>query len=108
LLLIEQALDQIDLYRPPTESAFLGDQMVQDAILMRLQQIVENLIHIRDLDPEAFAHRPDSWHKLAGLRNVITHSYDTDEPDVIWTIVSRHLPAFRGTIESALAEIPEA
>lgn len=75
---------------------------------MRLQQISENLIKIRDQDPEAFQCRPDSWHKLAGLRNVISHSYETIEPDTISIIVHRHLQPFRATIESAIAEIPDA
>lgn len=106
LLLIEQALDQIGAYQPDSEESFLADQMVQDAILMRLQQIGENLIKIRDQDPEAFVDKPDSWNKLAGLRNVISHSYETIEPGVIWIIVNEHLPAFRLTIESTLAELP--
>ncbi len=106
-VLIEQALDQIELYRATTEAAFLEDQKSQDAILMRLQQIGENLIKIRDQDPDAFQRRPDSWHKLAGLRNVISHSYEVIDPDVIWTIVSQHLQPFRATIEAALDELPE-
>ena len=108
LLLIEEALNQIDLYRPPSEADFLEDQKAQDAILMRLQQIGENLIKIRDQDSDAFQHKPDSWHKLAGLRNVISHSYETIEPDIIWIIVSKHLQPFRAPIESALAQVPEA
>jgi uncharacterized protein with HEPN domain len=107
LLLIEQALNQIDLYRPTSEAAFLADEKGQDAIFMRLQQIGENLIKIREQDPEAFQHQPDSWHKLAGPRNVISHSYETIEPDTIWIIVDRHLQPFRVTIESALADLLE-
>lgn len=105
LLLIEQALNQIDLYRPGSEEAFLANQMAQDAIYMRLQQIGENLIKIRNLDEEAFARKPPSWHKLAGLRNVIAHAYEVVEADVIWTIVNEHLPPFRVTIESTLADM---
>ena len=47
-------------YRPETGQEFLESQMIQDAILMRLQQAGENLIKVRDLDPEAFEHRPES------------------------------------------------
>ena len=106
LLLIEQALNQIDVYRSPSEAEFLANQMAQDAILMRLQQIGENLIKIRDQDADEFAKKPDSWHKLAGLRNVISHGYETIEPEVIWTIVSQRLRPFRVTIDTALAELP--
>lgn len=47
LQLIVQALIQIALYLPPTRTEFDQQQMVQDAILMRLQEIGENLVRIR-------------------------------------------------------------
>ena len=41
--------------------------MVQDAILMQLQEIGENLARIRHLDEDVFSRdSPDSWHKLIG------------------------------------------
>jgi uncharacterized protein with HEPN domain len=107
LILIEQALDQIDSYRPASEREFLDQQIAQDAILMRLQQIGENLIKIRDLAPEAFERVPESWNKLIGLRNVISHAYDTIEVEIIWEIISQELTPFRSTIKTAIAQLPE-
>lgn len=50
--------------------------MVQDAILIRLQEIGENLSRMRHLDDEAFAAAADdSWIQLNGLRNIISHGY---------------------------------
>ncbi|MCC6673600.1 MAG: hypothetical protein IT339_00275, partial [Thermomicrobiales bacterium] len=51
LLLVLQALGHIERYRPETGQEFLESQMIQDAILMRLQQAGENLVKVRDLDP---------------------------------------------------------
>jgi len=51
--------------------------MIQDAIVMRLQVIGENLARTRRLEGDLFsdpAHA--SWHKLVGLRNVISHRYE--------------------------------
>lgn len=106
LLLVLQALDHIERYRPETGQEFLESQMIQDAILMRLQQAGENLIKVRDLDPEAFEHRPESWRRVIGLRHIISHGYDAVEPDVIWHIISDEIEAFRSTIEAVLAESP--
>jgi hypothetical protein len=37
IVLIRAAIAAIEQYRPANENAFLGNQMVQDAILMRIQ-----------------------------------------------------------------------
>lgn len=84
----------------------MGQQMTQDAILMRLQQIGENLVKIRDLDSEQFDLAPDSWHKLIGLRHVISHAYETVVPKVIWRILTEELAPFRQTVDAELAQIP--
>lgn len=77
--------------------------MVQDAILMRLHEIGENLARIRHLDEDAFSRdSPDSWHKLIGLRNIISHGYDRIDWARIWQILTEELPDFHLTIQSAL------
>ncbi len=81
LALIQRALTQIERYRPPTSGEFLEQQMAQDAILMRLQEIGENLSRIRRLDEETFStSSPDSWRHLIGLRNIISHGYHAVDP----------------------------
>jgi uncharacterized protein with HEPN domain len=95
IILIHEALAAIARYRPLDEEAFLAHPMAQDAILMRLQEIGENLARIRKLDEAAFevmVH--DSWLQLIGLRNVISHGYHTIKPAIIWRIVTDELPIF--------------
>jgi uncharacterized protein with HEPN domain len=93
--LIREALAAIARYHPPDEAAFLAHQMAQDAILMRLQEIGENLAQIRKLDEAAFeAMAHDSWLQLIGLRNVISHGYHTIKPKIVWRIVTDELPIF--------------
>ncbi len=101
LVLITRALSQIEQYRPATEAEFLSQPMTQDAILMRLQVIGENLARIRNLDEDVFrdpAHA--SWHKLIGLRNVISHRYEVIDHVKIWEIVTEELPAFAVSINA--------
>lgn len=101
LVLIQRALTYIEQYRPQDKVDFLSQPMTQDAILMRLQVIGENLARIRRLDEDAYqetAH--DSWHKLIGLRNVISHGYEAIDHEEIWQIVTVELPRFRATIEA--------
>ncbi len=101
LVLITRALSQIEQYRPSTEAEFLSQPMTQDAIVMRLQEIGENLARIRRLEDDLFsdpAHA--SWHKLIGLRNVISHRYEVIDQVEIWQIVTEELPAFAVTIDA--------
>jgi uncharacterized protein with HEPN domain len=48
----------------------------------------------------------DSWYKLIGLRNIISHGYETIDFDQIWQIVTVELPLFADTIEKAADALP--
>ncbi len=78
----------------------MANEMAQNAILMRLQEIGENLAQLRRLDEETFATAAqDSWHKLIGLRNIISHGYHTIDDEQIWQIVTEELPAFAKSLD---------
>lgn len=101
LALIRAALSSIERYRPADEAAFLAEPMAQDAILMRLQEIGENLARLRHIDEDAFAEAAsDSWIQLIGLRNVISHGYHQIKPETIWQIVVDELPAFSQSLSA--------
>lgn len=101
LTLIREALTHIQQYLPPDEASFLSHSMAQDAILMRLQEIGENLARMRHIDDEAFAAvAADSWNQLIGLRNIISHGYHQLQPEQIWQIVTEELPAFATSIDA--------
>lgn len=75
--------------------------MVQDAILMRLQEIGENLARLRRLDADTFAAvAAPSWSLLIGLRNVISHGYHHIDQAEIWQIATEELPGFAETIDA--------
>jgi uncharacterized protein with HEPN domain len=99
--LIRAALGRIQQDQPADEAAFLSRPMVQDAILMRLQEIGENLSRMRHLDDEAFAAAADdSWIQLNELRNIISHGYQEIKAEQIWQIITEELPAFAASIEA--------
>ena len=101
LALIQRALTHIEQYRPQDKRDFLAQPVLQDAILMRLQVIGENLARIRRLDEDAYHEMADdSWRKLIGLRNVISHGYESIDHEEIWQIVKEELPTFAVTIEA--------
>lgn len=101
LTLIREALTHIQHYLPQDKATFLGHVMIQDAVLMRLQQIGENLARMRHIDDDAFAAiAADSWIQMIGLRNIISHGYHQIRPEQIWQIATEELPPFAATIDA--------
>jgi len=69
---------------PHDKEIFMTDPNAQDATLMRLQDIGEQLSRIRDKFPEFYEqHGSDEWHKLIGLRNIISHGYREIDFEII-------------------------
>jgi uncharacterized protein with HEPN domain len=92
---ILDTLRVIEENTPADHSKFMSDRNAQDATLMRLQDIGEQLARIRDQFPNFFEqHQDESWHKLVGLRNIISHGYREIDFAIIWDVISTKLPEF--------------
>jgi len=84
LAYILETLEVIHANTPSNLDAFMSDRNAQDATLMRLQDIGEQLAHVRDQFPDFFdLNQHESWHKLIGLRNIISHGYREIDFDII-------------------------
>lgn len=84
---------------PRDKKVFMSDPNAQDATLMRLQDIGEQLSRIRDKFPEFYEQRhSDEWYKLIGLRNIISHGYREIDFEIIWDIVTHKLDDFTADI----------
>ena len=100
LAYILDTLSVIGANTPTDLSTFMNDRNAQDATLMRLQDIGEQLVRIRDQFPEFYEqYEDDSWHKLIGLRNIISHGYREIDFAIIWEIISTKLPEFTKHIQ---------
>ncbi len=92
---IIDSLALIKNHTPADRHIFMRDRNAQDATLIRLQDIGEQLSRIRDNFPEFFeANHDESWHKLIGLRNIISHGYREVDFGIIWDVVNGKLPDF--------------
>ena len=73
LEVIRASLTAIAGCRPADKVAFLESPLLQDAILMRLQVIGENLAAMRRIDESRFAEAiGDTGYQVIGLRSVIS------------------------------------
>jgi uncharacterized protein with HEPN domain len=83
---INEHLAAIKNYLPASKEVFLADEKTQDAILMRLMALGEEIAH---LSPEFSEKHPGlHWYKIVGLRNRIAHGYFEIDPDLIWDTLS--------------------
>lgn len=106
LAYIIDTLEKITTLTPDTCEAFATDMNAQDATLMRLQDIGEQLVHIRDQFPEFWKiHHSDTWFKMIGLRNIISHGYREIDFDIIWTVVREQLDDFTASIKTSLEQV---
>jgi uncharacterized protein with HEPN domain len=101
LSFVLDTLNSISENTPPNKQTFMGDPNARDATLMRLQDIGEQLITVRDKFPEFYdQYGTDEWHKIIGLRNIISHGYREVDFDIIWDIIENHIQDFRKQIEN--------
>jgi uncharacterized protein with HEPN domain len=93
LAYIIDTLEVIAANTPQELAAFMNDRNAQDATLMRLQDIGEQLARIRDQFPDFYEqYHDDTWPKLIGLRNIISHGYREIDFAIIWDVVTTKLP----------------
>ena len=80
-----------------TSAAFAQDSKTFDAVAMNLQVIGESVKQIPD---ELRSTYPDiDWKSIAGLRDIISHTYDLLEEDIIWDAIKNELPSLRECVE---------
>ena len=79
---IKEHIDAIKGYLPRSKEAFMADKKTQDAVLMRLLAIGEEISHLSEKFSEK--HTELHWYKIVGLRNRIAHGYFEVDEDLIW------------------------
>jgi uncharacterized protein with HEPN domain len=100
---IINSVDAIKSYRSTSEETFMKDAKTQDAILMRQQDIGENLIKLRDGFSDFWnENATDEWVKAIGLRNITSHGYADISVAVIWALITERLVSFRRSIQKLL------
>lgn len=74
-----------------TEEAFADDQVLQDAVFMRLVVIGEAARRISMGFREDYPDLP--WQEMIGLRSKVVHEYDRIRLDIIWHVTQHDIPA---------------
>ena len=86
---------------PKSFSAYQNDIRTKRAIERNVEIIGEAMNRILHTDTSL---RLSDARKIVDTRNRIIHGYDTVSDELIWAIVSKHLPLLQSEIENLLNE----
>jgi len=101
LLDILEAIEEIERYAVRGREAFLQDEMVQVWMVHHLQIIGEAAarlpLDLRSASPGV------PWKQVIGLRNILVHAYFRVDPEEVWAVVDRDIPALEEEVVALLS-----
>ncbi len=80
---------------------YLRDDDLRDIVERNLEKIGELTIRLRDHDPATVA-RIDGFQKIIGLRNLISHDYESVSAERLWGFLPDVLPALAADVRNLL------
>ncbi len=99
LLDIESVIQEIESIKSKTENnfnTFRADIILQRAVERDLEIIGEAIRKIVEEEPNI---QISSAKNIIGLRNIISHAYDSVEPEMIWGIIQNNVPILADEIK---------
>ncbi|HMD31782.1 MAG TPA: DUF86 domain-containing protein [Candidatus Acidoferrales bacterium] len=102
---ILESIQRIERFTAEGKNRFLGDVMVQDAVLRNFEVIGEAAKRLDDAYRAAHPQIP--WRALAGLRDVLIHAYEGVDLERVWAVVDSQLPGLRKTIAALLPPLDQ-
>ncbi len=94
----------IERFTAEGETAFLAEEMIQEAVVRCFEVIGEA---VKRLDPTLTAQQPNiPWRAFAGFRDVLIHQYDDIQMVKVWETVHDDLPVLKSAVEGLLATLP--
>lgn len=102
LLDIESIIGEIESLKQRVENSytqFSKDILLQRAVERDLEIIGEAVRRLIVIQPEI---KISAAKKIIGLRNIISHAYDSVESELIWAIIQRDIPVLSTEIQTIL------
>jgi len=100
ILDIESIIEEIESIKYKTKNDF--DNFSDDIILQRaverdLEIIGEAVRKIIEINPNI---QIKASKNIIGLRNIISHAYDSVEPEMLWGIIQKNIPVLADEIRN--------
>ena len=90
---IVEAIDRVLRYTEGLEeSDFLGNEMIQDAVVRNIEIVGEAAKNIQRVDPSfATEHSEVPWQQMYTMRNRLSHGYDNIDYELVWNLIQEDL-----------------
>jgi len=106
LIDILNACESIERYvENKTFNDFDKDEMLQDAVIRKIEILGEASNRISEKTKERFPDLP--WDKMRGMRNILIHMYDELDLNIIWDTISKDIPNLQTNLKKILPSIKE-
>ena len=104
---ILEAIERIDRYTEDMgEVAFLGNEMVQDAVIRNFEIIGEASHNIETHHPEFAGAHPELPFAFAyQMRNAVAHGYFKVDLEIVWKTVQSDLSSLYTQVQKVVAEL---
>ncbi|SHJ90638.1 Uncharacterized conserved protein, contains HEPN domain [Dethiosulfatibacter aminovorans DSM 17477] len=90
---IIDAINKVEAYTSDGKDQFLSSSLIQDAVIRNIEIIGE--ISKRVSQDFRTAHFDIPWRKMAGIRDVLIHDYDSIDLGIVWNVVEIELPKIK-------------
>ncbi len=105
---ILQAIQRIRRFtKDMDESAFLRNELVQDAVIRNIEILGEAARNIaRDHQNFAEQHSEVQWENIYLMRNRVVHGYFTVDLEIVWKTLQEDLPTLERQVSNLLKTLP--
>lgn len=104
-----QAIHRINRYTEEmTEALFLGNELVQDAVIRNIEIIGEAARNIERNHPDFAARYPHvPWEEIYLMRNRVAHGYFLVDLAIVWKTIQRDIPELERQIRQILPNLEQ-
>jgi len=100
---IEESLALIEQYSQGGREVFFREQIIQDAILRRLETLADAAHRLSQ--PLKQRHPTVPWREIYGFRNVAAHGYLELRIEVAWETIETGLPGLKLVVAEELRRL---
>ncbi|MHC4520195.1 MAG: HepT-like ribonuclease domain-containing protein [Planctomycetota bacterium] len=100
---LEAAREIQEFVQALDRAQYVANRMVQAAVERKFEIIGEALNRVKHLDDDVLTAIPEHG-RIIGFRNIISHGYDTIEPELVWDAIENHLPSLKRVLEALLSD----